>query len=346
LSEFFDRWQDLASSPENTAIRMGLREQAVSLTISVRDIYLRLEDLKNNLRTDLDLHIGELNRLAGAAAELNEKIGFITAMGQSANELLDQLDQTLEDIFRLADIRVLRQANGTADLLLGEQLLVQGGQSYPVRIEAEAATGELQLLGAQGDPLTLHSGRIRGLLDGINSELPALQQNLDRLASVLVETVNGLHRQSYNLNGEPGGDFFKPLEAGALSFAVSEHILAGPGHIAAASAPNQPGNGDAARQIARLRNDTTVGLDGGSISDYYRGVITSLGVAGQQSGRMAEAYSRAEARFQELHLSAAGVNLDEEMLNMIQYQYAWHGAARFLDHVDQLLAVLFHELGR
>lgn len=349
LSDFFDQWQQLASSPENMAMRAGLREMAVSMTDTVRVLYLRLEDLKTNLQSELNLRAGELNRLAGVAADLNSKIGFISAMGQSTNELLDQLDLALEDLSHLADLRVYRQANGTVDLWAGGELIVQGEQSFPLRTEADPLTGQLQLLSAQGNPLALQSGRLRGLLAGINSDLPELQQNLDRLVTTLVEAVNGLHRQGYTLDGEVGGDFFNPIAAGgapaALQFALSDPLLADSRRLAAASAPGQPGNGENALNIARLRADRAVGLDGAAIPDYYRGLITSLGVSGQESERMLQAYSRAEERFRELHLSVSGVNLDEEMLNMIQYQHAWHSAARFLDHVDQLLAVLFHELG-
>ena len=163
-------------------------------------------------------------------------------------------------------------------------------------------------------------------------------------------TVNDLHRAGYDLDGAPGGDFFKPIEDNeipvSLQFAISDAMLESPRRIAAASAAGEPGNGKNALQIARLRTNTAVGLDGASILDYYRGVITSLGVAGQESERMIQAYGRAAVQFQELHRNVAGVNLDEEMLNMIQYQHAWHAAARYLNYVDQMLGTLFHELGR
>jgi len=53
---------------------------------------------------------------------------------------------------------------------------------------------------------------------------------------------------------------------------------------------------------------------------------------------------KAEAQFREQHEAVAGVNMDEEMLDMVQFQHAWQGASRFLSYVDQMIDVLFMEL--
>lgn len=42
----------------------------------------------------------------------------------------------------------------------------------------------------------------------------------------------------------------------------------------------------------------------------------------------------------------AGVSLDEEVMNMIQFQHAWHAAARFISYVDYMIGTLIDELGR
>jgi len=61
---------------------------------------------------------------------------------------------------------------------------------------------------------------------------------------------------------------------------------------------------------------------------------------------MMEAFGKTLTQITELHRSIAGVNMDEEMLNMVQFQHAWQAAARYLSYVDEMLSVLFNELGR
>ena len=85
-----------------------------------------------------------------------------------------------------------------------------------------------------------------------------------------------------------------------------------------------------------MNNDTT------SFSDYYRGLITAVGVKGMESDRMTSVYEKTEMQLRERHRSITGVNIDEEAINMIQFQNAWQGAAKFINYIDEMLAVLLN----
>jgi flagellar hook-associated protein 1 FlgK len=41
----------------------------------------------------------------------------------------------------------------------------------------------------------------------------------------------------------------------------------------------------------------------------------------------------------------AGVNIDEEMVNMVQFQHAYDAAARFMTSVDEMLDTLINRTG-
>ncbi|MEW5785209.1 MAG: flagellar hook-associated protein FlgK [Bacillota bacterium] len=350
LGDFFDTWNELSSSPESMAVRMGLREQAVSLASLSRDVYLRLQDLKINLQDELTMRVSEVNRLAGVLSELNDQARFVSALGQKSNELLDQIDLALEELSLLVDIRVNHKANGTVEVFAGGRLLVQEEHNFPIKLKYDQEVDRWQLVSYSGSPLALSSGRMFGLLDAVNKDIPSLQGELDRIVENLVTEVNRIHRSGFGLDGETGNDFFKEIAdngiPASLQFAVHDSILENAGLIAAASRADEPGNGENALAVARLRDARMDGLDGSSVIDYYRGFISALGVEGRESERMTQAYHTAESQLREKHLSIAGVSLDEEMLNMIQYQHAWNAAARYLSYVDQMLATLFHELGR
>lgn len=351
LGDFFDTWQELSSSPEDSAVRAGLRENAVSLTRSVEDVYMRLEAMRLDLQDELYMRVDEVNRIAETIGELNEKIVFIDALQQKSNELLDQLDLAIEELARLVDINVYRKANGTVEIFAGDRIIVQEDRVFQIRVEAGGANGSLQVVSHRGLTVALRTGRVQGLLDAVNSDLPKLQDELNLLVNTLIEEVNELHRAGYGLDSNSGYNFFAAIGnlelPAALQFRVSEEINENLAHIAASGASGEPGNGAGALAIARLRDERVPGrLDGSSIAEYYRGVITRLGVEAQDCERMTEAFGKTESQLLELHRSVAGVNLDEEMLNMTQFQHAWHAAARYLNYVDQMLSMLFNELGR
>lgn len=349
LGDFFDKWQELSSSPEDNAVRTGLRESAESLTKSVEDAYMRLEDLRLDLGGELFLRVDEINRIADTIAELNEKIRFIGALKQKSNELLDQLDLAIEELAELVDISVHYKANGSVEIFAGGRILVQEDRAFHLQVK----TGEegYQVVSHRDMPLDMIKGRIQGLLDAVNKDIPDLQGELNLIVGTLVEEVNALHQGGFGLEQDSGYDFFTPVTnpalPAALQFKVSDLIFEDSSYIGASSAFGEPGNGDAALAIARLRDERTEGrLDGVSLTEYYRGVVTSIGVKGQESERMVEAFGKTEAQLVELHRSVAGVNIDEEMLNMVQFQHSWNAAARYLSYVDQMLASLFNELGR
>ncbi len=351
LGDFFDTWQELSASPEESAVRAGLRETAISLTRTVGDVYQRLDDQRLDLVNEVKMHVNEANRIAETIAELNDKIRYVSTMQQKSNELLDQLDMAVEDLARLIDIRVHDKSNGTVEIFSGGRLLVQEERTFPLSVEAGGSDG-LQVLSSRGLPVQLSGGRVPGLLDAVNKDLPGLQNDINRIVTALVEDVNEIHRKGFALDSDTTGlDFFTPLEAGgqaaALSFQVSESVLANTANIAASGEKFAPGDGDKSLEIARLRDVRSADrLDGSSIAEYYRAMITSMGVEAQDSERMAGAFEKTLNQLKEMHESVAGVNIDEEMLNMVQYQQSWQAAARYLSYVDQMLTVLFTELGR
>ncbi len=145
-----------------------------------------------------------------------------------------------------------------------------------------------------------------------------------------------------------GRNFFNDILANdapaSLQISVNQEIIDDPARIGAASEIAQPGNGgEISLALGRLRMDKTMNGTT-SFSDYYRGLITAVGVkGGMESDRMTSVYEKAEMQLRERHRSiTGGVNIDEDAINMIQFQHAWQGAAKFINYIDEMLAVLLN----
>lgn len=350
LNDFFDTWQEMSSSPEDSAVRAALREKSISLTRTVEDVYMRMEDTRLELAGELERRVNEVNRLCEAIAELNDKIRYVHALDQKSNELLDKLDLAVEELSELLDINVYYKANGAAEIFSGGRVLVQEERPFPLIFHQDEDTGRFEVLSHRLRPLNLEGGRVYGLLEAVNKDLPGLQGELNLMVRTLVEEVNIIHRSSFALDSDLDGlNFFRPIDedsVAALSFVLSAEIFSDLANIAASNRSFEPGNGAAALDIARLRDRRLDVLNNASVTEYYRSVITAMGAEAQDAERMEEAFSVTRSQFVELHRSISGVNMDEEMLSMSQFQHAWHAAARYLSYVDQMLTVLFTELGR
>ena len=366
LNEFFDAWQELSVNPESFAARISLREQASTLTSVVRDIYKRLDELKFDVEKEVEASLKQVNSLAKEITELNKKIVYLQALGQKSNEMLDERDLRLQELSQLVDIRVLQKDNGSVEVLAAGRILLHDDRYFPLEMKVNdvnhgdgTVTQEIEIFNKSGSKLSVEGGGIAGMLESYNRAFPQYQGKLDELVYNLVIEVNKIHQEGFGLDGENNRDFFRPITAGdraASNFYVDDAILGNLNFIATAYTdadpldpdfePPGPGNGINALKIAQLREALVDGLGKATFHDFFRGMIVDLGVEGRETQRMSLSMGTVAERMREQQESVSGVSLDDEMLNLIQYQHAYNAASKYLNVLDQMLGTLISEIGR
>ncbi len=122
--------------------------------------------------------------------------------------------------------------------------------------------------------------------------------------------------------------------AGATDIALRGGLTAA---LVAAATNHLPADNSNALRLAGLAETALAPLGGMSLNDYYRELATELG------GRTAEAQSQLDASDTLVEALAAqrdaisGVSLDEEAIELMKYQRAFQGAARYITVIDELL---------
>jgi flagellar hook-associated protein 1 FlgK len=81
-------------------------------------------------------------------------------------------------------------------------------------------------------------------------------------------------------------------------------------------------------------------INGATLENWWQGRIGALGVARAEARDLAENQQAIHANLIAQREALSGVNLDEEAINLMQYQRAYQAAARLLTVVDELLATL------
>lgn len=152
--------------------------------------------------------------------------------------------------------------------------------------------------------------------------------------------VNTLHRNGYGLEGSTGNDFFTGTLKGndfGVASAVSENV----NKIAAASdAAGVPGDSQNAIAIADLQHSLTMSGDTATFDDYYNSMVSDVGFDVQEA---TSSYKHQDAMISQLENyreSISGVSLDEEMINMLQFESAYKSAAKLISKVDEMLQTL------
>lgn len=152
-----------------------------------------------------------------------------------------------------------------------------------------------------------------------------------------------------------GGTTWTPA-AGAGSFTLpyglTINITDSAGNLAGDtytfSVPQGNAIGDNAVLLGNALKSPTVGgsvLKGASLDEYYASMIAGLGVDAEKSKNLYDAQKNMVDQIKNWRESVSGVNMDEELSNMIKFQKGYGAAARIMTAMDEMLDKLINGMG-
>ena len=130
---------------------------------------------------------------------------------------------------------------------------------------------------------------------------------------------------------------------------VNPDIVREPESIAASLSvsgdPGETGDGNAALAVASLRN-STVGIGRAeTLDDYFADTVARVGLKGEESELSLATSRRMLKDLTDLRQSISGVNMDEELAEMIKFQQGYQASARFISNVNQMLDTIINRMG-
>ena len=175
--------------------------------------------------------------------------------------------------------------------------------------------------------------------------VPEYQNGLDTLAKTIVEQVNTIHRGGVGATGSTGINFFSPFNTTAMTISLNTEIENDPNLIAAVSISGEPGDTRNAQAISELRSSTVLSANSVTISEFYAGLVGTLGIKTQEASNLKENYNLLATQLDNAKQSVQGVSIDEEMTNMMKYQRAYEASARMITYIDSALETIISGMG-
>jgi len=338
MSNFWNSWQELSKNAESSPIRAALVQNSVSLANGINHMYSLLETVKTNQHDLANIYINDINSKAQQIAALNKQIVNIKAAGDQPNDLLDRRDLLLDELSKLTNFTLTDNADGSVKVDIGTFNLLDG-TSYSTIPQITDWTSPHPWDQSPYDQIT--SGHLRGIRD-VLGKLQGYEDKLNTLAANLITEVNDLHKKGYGLDGINNRVFF--TGTGAANIAVDTAIVADLNKVAAATISGAPGDGSNALAIAQLQNKNIAGLGDITFGNYYKNLTARLGVDTQESIRMVNNQQALVDQLSGRKESISGVSMDEEMTSLLQFQYAYQGAARVVTTLDSLLDTLINRM--
>lgn len=105
------------------------------------------------------------------------------------------------------------------------------------------------------------------------------------------------------------------------------------------------GDGRAAVEIAAIRNTPVMIGRQRLLDDYFADTVTNVGLKGQQAELNFESQHVTMQDLRDRRDSISGVNIDEELADLLKFQHGYNAAARFITVWDNLVDVVINRLG-
>ncbi|MCR5291159.1 MAG: flagellar hook-associated protein FlgK [Treponema sp.] len=105
------------------------------------------------------------------------------------------------------------------------------------------------------------------------------------------------------------------------------------------------GNGQAAVEIAAIRNTPMMIGRERTLDDYFAESVTNVGLKGEQAVTNLTSQNAIMDDLRGLRDSISGVNIDEELADLMKFQHGYNAAAKFVSVMDSLLDTVINRLG-
>jgi flagellar hook-associated protein 1 len=105
------------------------------------------------------------------------------------------------------------------------------------------------------------------------------------------------------------------------------------------------GDGKAAVEIAAIRNTPVMIGNKRTFDDYFADSVTKVGLKGEQAGTQTKNQTAIMDDLRNTRESLSGVNIDEELADIIKFQHGYNAAASFIKTWNDMLDTIINRLG-
>ncbi len=340
ITAFFNSLQQLSTDPSNMSYRQDVLTSAQDMAQSFNSTSANLTTLQQNADTSVTQSVNQINSLTPQIAKLNSEISSAESTGQNAGAYLDQRNQLINQLSGLIDVSEIDAGNGNITLTTASGApLVVGNKSFQLTTQANPTTG-FQDIYSLGNDITssVSGGALGGTLQVRDTTIPSILSSLDSLASNLESSFNSVNQAGFDLNGNPGGNFFTPPPAGGAGAAANMSVaITDPSQIAA-SLNGTAGDNSNVNAMLALQNQPIV--NGQTPMNAYSNLVFQIGndVSTAQSEQQGAQASILQVQNQIGSIS--GVSINEEAANLIQYQQAYQAAAQVATVIESLTSTI------
>ena len=202
IDNFFNALQDLSAHPTEVIWQNQIITAAKTMANQFRTLGEFLVELKHQIELEAKSTIEQVNILTKRIAELNDSIKKHEIAGGQDNNLRDIRDQCIKELSSLVSIETQMRQYGVTDVYVAGTPVAIGITT----IELETGFREdgklgISITGVNNFNLNVQGGQLGGLLSLRNELVSDVHDNLDNLATAMIQQINQHHVQGVGSTG-------------------------------------------------------------------------------------------------------------------------------------------------
>jgi flagellar hook-associated protein 1 FlgK len=202
IDGFFNALRELSAHPGEGIYQNQVVAAAETMASQFRVLRNTLNDLQNKIALEAESTINEINVLFAQIAKLNDEIQKIEISGGQAHNLCDQRDQLIYRLSEMVSVSTNEVDNGVINLIVADIPVVTGTDYLALEVTAitEDTLG-LSIEGAENYSTDIQGGKLGALFSLHNEQITQMSNDLDSLASEIIQQMNQYHVQGVGSYG-------------------------------------------------------------------------------------------------------------------------------------------------
>ena len=297
----------------------------------------------NGTDVNLELDFGTANIPLDRTALGGEFRGLYEVRDVMIPDVVNRLDQLAYTF--ATEVNTLHQAgtdlNGDGGKAFFAAPAIHTSQNYPDAAAANFGVGDIQL-NVNGItttvPIAVPDNSVNGMRDAINASGANVTASVDPTDNSLIIVPNVVGENILiDTSGLSVGSYAQPTFSSVdMSSSLSMNISTT--NEIAAGASDAPGDNTNALALLQLEQDPLLGND--TLVSYYGKIVSTVGVEAARNRQAQQGYEDSLIQLQNMRDGIDGVSLEDEMINLLQYQKGFEASAKFLSTLDEMMDTL------
>jgi flagellar hook-associated protein 1 FlgK len=372
--------QTYSGDPQNSAVAASVVSAAKDLSNSINSAAATVTQVRQQADSDIATSVSNINSLLSQFQTLNNQVIKGTSSGSDITDVLDARDAVLKQLSTEIGIRTVPRDNGDMAIYTDSGVTLFDKVPRQVTFQqtsnlAAGATGAAVY--ADGVPIAhvmeIQSGKLAGLVSVRDDIAVTYQSQLDSMAGGLINAFAETDQSAtptlpaaaglFTYSGGPALPPTGTVTAGlANTLKVNPNVdpsQGGDADLIRDGGISDPGNpaytynsSNSASYTDRIQSlitslgdsqsyDPSTQLpSSGSLSDYAKNSVSWLEALRQSASAEADYRSTVAQRATSSLSQATGVNLDEEMTNLLDLERTFQASSRLINTVDDMLTTL------